>query len=93
MEYLHGSLDVDLLVLYKRAKWCRTFLELSALDGRQPELGESKIWEVARATSAASFYFPTALIKGVNFWEGGLANNIPIDEVWIQRGYLFQTNL
>jgi hypothetical protein len=28
-------------------------------------------------------------VKGVKFWDGGLVNNNPIDEVWNERGYLF----
>ena len=44
------------------------------------------IWEAARATSAAPFYFPTARVNGVKFWDGGLENNNPVDEVWAEKG-------
>ncbi|CZR58606.1 uncharacterized protein PAC_08498 [Phialocephala subalpina] len=50
-------------------------------DGSTPDFGQCKIWEAARATSAAPFYFPTAMVNGVKFWDGGLENNNPIDEV------------
>jgi predicted acylesterase/phospholipase RssA len=45
-----------------------------------------KIWEAARATSAAPFYFPTAKVNGVKFWDGGLENNNPINELWSEKG-------
>ena len=45
-----------------------------------------KIWEAARATSAAPFYFPSAKVDGVKFWDGGLENNNPIDKVWVEKG-------
>jgi hypothetical protein len=43
------------------------------------------IWEAARATSAAPTYFPEMKFKGVTFWDGGLLNNNPIDQLWNAR--------
>jgi hypothetical protein len=43
------------------------------------------IWEAARATSAAPTYFPEMKFKGVTFWDGGLLNNNPIDQLWDAR--------
>jgi patatin-like phospholipase len=44
----------------------------------------------ARATSAAPTYFPAVELKGddgkpVVFWDGGLLNNNPIDQLWRAR--------
>jgi hypothetical protein len=52
-------------------------------------LAQCKIWEAARATSAAPFYFPTAVIQGEKFWDGGLANNNPAKEVLTESQSLF----
>jgi predicted acylesterase/phospholipase RssA len=43
------------------------------------------IWEAARATSAAPTYFPEMKFKGVAFWDGGLLNNNPINQLWDAR--------
>lgn len=43
------------------------------------------IKEAARATSAAPTYLKQAHIQGLNFWDGGLLNNNPIDQVWDNR--------
>jgi predicted acylesterase/phospholipase RssA len=53
------------------------------------ELSSCTIWQAARATSAAPFYFPTAKVGGVKYWDGGLANNNPIDEVWGEKSTVF----
>lgn len=50
---------------------------------------QCKIWEAARATSAAPFYFPTAVVNGVKFWDGGLANNNPVLEVLGEKSTIF----
>jgi Patatin-like phospholipase len=57
--------------------------------GGTTPFGQCKIWEAARATSAAPFYFPTAVVNGVKFWDGGLANNNPVLEVLGERSQLF----
>lgn len=44
-----------------------------------------RIKEAARATSAAPTYLPPMLIEGYEFWDGGLLNNNPIDQVWSSR--------
>ncbi len=58
-------------------------------DGTTTPSANCKIWEAARATSAAPFYFPTAVVEGVKFWDGGLANNNPVLEVLAERSQLY----
>lgn len=43
------------------------------------------IKEAARATSAAPTYLKEVNIQSLNFWDGGLLNNNPIDQVWDNR--------
>ncbi|EXJ89502.1 hypothetical protein A1O3_02569 [Capronia epimyces CBS 606.96] len=43
------------------------------------------IKDAARATSAAPTYLKQVNIQGLNFWDGGLLNNNPIDQVWDNR--------
>ncbi len=38
-----------------------------------------------KATSAAPTYFPEVRYKGLVFWDGGLLNNNPIDQLWYER--------
>lgn len=59
-------------------------------DGSEDLFPDCKIWEAARATSAAPFYFPTAVIEGVKFWDGGLANNNPVLEVMAEGSDFFR---
>ncbi|KAF9767481.1 hypothetical protein IL306_015342, partial [Fusarium sp. DS 682] len=59
-------------------------------DDSLPEYHFSTIWQASRATSAAPFYFPEANIGRSKFWDGGLANNNPVDEVWAEKSLLFQ---
>lgn len=47
------------------------------------------IWEAARATAAAPFYFPTAKIRGKKFRDGGLSYNNPVSEVLREGTDLF----
>ena len=58
-------------------------------DGITTPFANCKIWEAARATSAAPFYFPSAVVEGVKFWDGGLANNNPVLEVLAERSQLY----
>jgi predicted acylesterase/phospholipase RssA len=51
-----------------------------------------KIWEAARATSAAPFYFPAVTVNQVKFWDGGLANNNPAHEVKLEKYMLFPSD-
>ena len=46
------------------------------------------IKDAVRATSAAPTYFPETVIDGYRFWDGGLLNNNPIDQVWAARNDL-----
>jgi predicted acylesterase/phospholipase RssA len=39
----------------------------------------------ARATSAAPTYLPGVFYQGLRFWDGGLLNNNPIDQLWRAR--------
>ncbi|RMZ77382.1 hypothetical protein DV737_g4393, partial [Chaetothyriales sp. CBS 132003] len=41
--------------------------------------------QACRATSAAPTYLPEMLIDGIGFWDGGLLNNNPVDQVWDAR--------
>jgi hypothetical protein len=49
--------------------------------------GTVTIKEAARATSAAPTYFPAETLDGTKaiFWDGGLLNNNPIDQLWRAR--------
>ncbi|PYH80217.1 FabD/lysophospholipase-like protein [Aspergillus uvarum CBS 121591] len=48
-----------------------------------------KVWEAATATCAAPFYFPTARVNGIGYWDGGLGANNPISQVWLEKKLLF----
>lgn len=43
------------------------------------------IHTAAWATSAAPTYLPECVYKGVTFWDGGLLNNNPINQLWRAR--------
>ncbi|KPI42375.1 Calcium-independent phospholipase A2-gamma [Cyphellophora attinorum] len=43
------------------------------------------IKQACRATSAAPTYLPPMDIGGVEYWDGGLLNNNPVDQVWDAR--------
>jgi patatin-like phospholipase/acyl hydrolase len=43
-----------------------------------PDLPEIKLWEAARATSAAPLYFAPMKIKDQSFVDGGLQANNPL---------------
>jgi hypothetical protein len=43
------------------------------------------IKEACRATSAAPTYLPEMVIQKIRFWDGGLLNNNPVDQVWDAR--------
>jgi calcium-independent phospholipase A2-gamma len=40
-----------------------------------------KIWEAARATSAATSFFAPIVIDGTTFWDGALGANNPVDRL------------
>jgi predicted acylesterase/phospholipase RssA len=46
---------------------------------------EATISLVSCATSAAPTYFPEVKWKDLTFWDGGLLNNNPIDQLWAAR--------
>jgi predicted acylesterase/phospholipase RssA len=61
----------------------RTLLKLNGIEN-------ISIKTAAQATSAAPTYFPDVVLKGENgekvvFWDGGLLNNNPIDQLWRAR--------
>lgn len=58
-------------------------------DGSLPTYSSATIVQAARATSAAPFYFPPATIGRTEFWDGALANNNPVDELWAEKSLLF----
>jgi patatin-like phospholipase/acyl hydrolase len=45
---------------------------------QRPELPEIKLWEAARATSAAPMYFAPMKVKDKTFVDGGLQANNPL---------------
>ena len=54
-------------------------------SGLPPESERFKIWEAARATSAAPLYFDAALVDGKKYWDGALTHNNPILQVWDEK--------
>ncbi len=52
---------------------------------KEVDLTDVSIGDAARATSAAPLYLPEMVIKKLRFWDGGLLNNNPIDQVWDAR--------
>ncbi|GCB20451.1 calcium-independent phospholipase A2-gamma [Aspergillus awamori] len=54
-----------------------------------PPGSHCKVWQAARATSAAPFYFPTAWVDGVGYWDGGLRANNPVRAVWEEKRRVF----
>lgn len=43
------------------------------------------IRDASRAASAAPIYLPVHQYKGESFWDGGMLNNNPINQVWEAR--------
>ena len=54
-------------------------------DGSPPESKRFKIWEAARATSAAPLYYDEAQIDGKRYWDGAMTHNNPILQVWDEK--------
>ena len=48
-------------------------------------LANMSISVAARATSAAPTYLPEVVYQGLRFWDGGLLNNNPINQLWRAR--------
>ena len=55
------------------------------------DFNDVSIEDAARATSAAPTYLPEMKIKDLRFWDGGLLNNNPIDQIWDARFDLAQS--
>jgi predicted acylesterase/phospholipase RssA len=69
--------------------------ELTEFEG--PDIDRMSISIAARATSAAPTYFPDVKLNlkeggKVTFWDGGLLNNNPIDQLWRARLDLVKDN-
>jgi predicted acylesterase/phospholipase RssA len=48
-------------------------------------LAKIPITEAALATSAAPTYLPEVIWERLKFWDGGLLNNNPINQLWAAR--------
>ena len=53
---------------------------------------EATIGLTVCATSAAPTYFPEVKWNSLVFWDGGLLNNNPIDQLWVARYDLVEPN-
>lgn len=53
---------------------------------------DTKIWEAARATSAAPTYFSPMKIEGNDYMDGGLEANNPSDLAWGEVNSMHQNN-
>ncbi|RMY62588.1 hypothetical protein D0863_10917 [Hortaea werneckii] len=51
-----------------------------------------KIWEAARATSAATSFFDPITIDGSAYVDGGLGMNNPVDRLWREAREVFATS-
>lgn len=64
------------------------FTDYAKSNGEQSIYDDVRIWEAARATSAATSFFGPVTIssKGVSrkFLDGGLGANNPLDELWLE---------
>lgn len=54
-------------------------------DARSTDFENVSISDAACATSAAPTFLPSVNIDGVDFWDGGLLNNNPVNQVWDSR--------
>lgn len=66
---------------YKPPSDCRSMSEI----GNKIKHDKVTIKEACRATSAAPTWLPDIWIQKLRFWDGGLLNNNPIDQVWDAR--------
>jgi predicted acylesterase/phospholipase RssA len=48
-------------------------------------INQIDIATASRATSAAPTYLPEVVWKDMTFWDGGMLNNNPIDQLWAAR--------
>ena len=56
-------------------------------------LNVTKIWEAARATSAAGSFFDPIYIGDEGFVDGATGSNNPINEMWIEATDIWRTNV
>ena len=52
-----------------------------SIDHAARDTSNYRIWEAARATSAAPLYFPAINVHGIDYFDGGLDSNNPVVEV------------
>jgi predicted acylesterase/phospholipase RssA len=63
-------------------------IPISSIARRMSEQGvfsKVDITSAARATSAAPIYLPPEDWDGITFWDGGVLNNNPIEQLWNAR--------
>ncbi|KAF2496314.1 FabD/lysophospholipase-like protein [Lophium mytilinum] len=56
---------------------------------KKAEIPEVKLWQAARATSAAPAYFPSTKVGNIDLVDGGLAANNPIGWLWTEVATVF----
>lgn len=54
-------------------------------DAGSSDFRDVDVASAACATSAAPTFLPSVEINGVDFWDGGLLNNNPVNQVWDAR--------
>lgn len=91
-EIQEGTCKTFVVALKREDRSAVLLRSYTAPSENDAEFNDCKIWQAARATSAAPFYFPTAKIGETRFWDGGLAHNNPIQRVWDEGGRLFPDN-
>jgi hypothetical protein len=83
---LRGRGETVLLRSYDIPKNAAPFTDEGQAIMETGGIEEISIKTAVRATSAAPFYFPPVeMVKGVEFWDGGLLNNNPVDQIWRAR--------
>ncbi|KAH8881049.1 FabD/lysophospholipase-like protein, partial [Thozetella sp. PMI_491] len=65
------------------------FLRSYLNPGKELELPGVKLWEAARATSAAPSYFPPIKVGDTELVDGGLAANNPLGWLWTEVATVF----
>ncbi len=92
-------------VIYKVSNVSR-FVCVTRKEGRQTTVFSSypgkrrlrdsynatKIWEAARATSAATTFFDPITILDVEYVDGAYGANNPVDEIWTEAGDIWMSD-
>lgn len=101
------NLNEDVLMRSSPSPRCKTFVVAISGGSRElthftnyPKSGESstfydkvKLWEAARATSAATSFFEPMFIDGSKYWDGGVGANNPVDRLWREAKEAFGPDL